>query len=328
MSIQLPDALENALQNLIQGVAMGPLGARAQSISTAYRQGMGSKKAVPGPADALAYALTRMPATFAAIDWVLDHALDVLPGIEPRSMLDLGAGPGTAAWAASQHWPDLARIILADRHGPFQELARTLSLSAPSPALLAAEFIDQDLSVQASFPRADLVIAAYVLAELEPDALFSFTRRAMLAADQLLVLVEPGTPAGHHRLMIARQTIIDMGAHILAPCPHQNACPMTGDQWCRFAVRLARSRSHRLTKGVDLPFEDEPVSYLVATRHGADNRASARIIGPPQRTKIGITLPLCRGAGLESILVPSRDRAQSAIARRLRWGDAYDPDPA
>ncbi|MGL1585795.1 small ribosomal subunit Rsm22 family protein, partial [Vibrio parahaemolyticus] len=43
--------------------------------------------------DALAYALARMPATYAAIAASLNALAEVNPEFAPQSLLDIGAGP-------------------------------------------------------------------------------------------------------------------------------------------------------------------------------------------------------------------------------------------
>ena len=111
---------------------------------------------------------------------------------------------------------------------------------------------------------------------------------------------------------------------ILAPCPHNQACPLVAPDWCHFSQRLARSRDHRLAKGAEAPFEDEKFSYLVVARPGIQVLApTARVLAPPHMAKPGIDLKLCSLDGrAEAAFVPRRDKPAYAIARRLGWGDA------
>jgi Mitochondrial small ribosomal subunit Rsm22 len=51
---------------------------------------------------AAAYGLVRLPACFAVASRVLHELSTRLPGFSPRSLLDFGAGPGTASWAAQE----------------------------------------------------------------------------------------------------------------------------------------------------------------------------------------------------------------------------------
>jgi ribosomal protein RSM22 (predicted rRNA methylase) len=51
---------------------------------------------------AAAYAASRMPGCYAAVLKVMEELHMRLPGFRPASMLDFGAGPGTAIWAAQK----------------------------------------------------------------------------------------------------------------------------------------------------------------------------------------------------------------------------------
>jgi ribosomal protein RSM22 (predicted rRNA methylase) len=174
------------------------------------------------------------------------------------------------------------------------------------------------------WPRADLVACSYALAEIAPDRQAAVVADLWAACDGLLALVEPGTPAGFARLRKAREALIFAGAQILAPCPHEAACPMVGEDWCHFAVRLPRSRDHRLAKGAEVPYEDEPYAYLLAARPGIGSPASARVLALPRSNKPGIDLKLCTPQGVEARFVGRRDKAGYAAARRLGWGDATE----
>src|SRR5450432_3128584 len=49
----------------------------------------------------LAYAAYRMPATYAVIQAALRHVHTAVPALQPRTLVDFGAGTGAAAWAAA-----------------------------------------------------------------------------------------------------------------------------------------------------------------------------------------------------------------------------------
>jgi ribosomal protein RSM22 (predicted rRNA methylase) len=141
-----------------------------------------------------------------------------------------------------------------------------------------------------------------------------------LTAD-MLVIVEPGTPAGWSRILAARDRLIAAGAYLLAPCPHARACPLQPPDWCHFARRVARSRLHRQAKYAEVPWEDEKFIYLATSRRpGA--KASARVIAPPRAGSGRITLKLCQpDATMAERQFTRRDGAAYKAARRLAWGD-------
>lgn len=138
-------------------------------------------------------------------------------------------------------------------------------------------------------------------------------------------MVEPGTPAGHERIIGLRARLIDHGAHVIAPCPHDDACPLIAPDWCHFTQRLQRSKAHKHLKGADLPFEDEKFSYVILSRTPAMQHP-ARVLAQPKVTKIAVTAKLCASDGLEVSEIPHRDKAAYKRAKKWTWGDAIFGD--
>jgi ribosomal protein RSM22 (predicted rRNA methylase) len=322
MTPDLPAALRAALDRALECVPRKGLAERAMRTSLAYRAGRPSSGVIREADDALAYALTRLPATYAACAKVFAEAAARAPDFTPQRLLDAGAGTGAASWAATETWPRLASLTWLDASPPFLELAAQLAADGPQ-ALRSAEARRADLTVAGPWPKADFVVASYALAEIPPDKQSSTIAELWSACEGVLALIEPGTPAGYARILAAREALIADGAAILAPCPHEAACPLTGQDWCHFSVRLPRSRDHRLAKGAEVPFEDERFSYLIAARPGiAAGPPHPRVLAPPRTGKPGIALKLCGLDGrVEQRLVGKRDKAAYALARRLDWGD-------
>ena len=326
MSYDLPPPLRLAADRLMEGVSRKDMAQRAGAISQRYRGGGGSAAVVTSQADATAYVLTRLPATYAACARVFAEAAGRAPHFAPQSLLDAGAGPGGAGWAALETWPQIAAASLLDSNRAFLDIAETLAADAPAP-LRAAQRLRADLTAPGDWTAADLVVASYALAEIAPAALAGTVERLWAATRGLLVLVEPGTPAGYRRLLAVRDQLIDAGARVLAPCPHAAPCPLSSPDWCHFSQRLARSRDHRLAKGAETPFEDEKFSYLVLARDGiVPAPPTPRVLSPPRAGKPGVELKLCTPAGaLENRFAARRDKAAYAVARRIDWGEAL-PD--
>ena len=322
MTPALPSALRAALDRALEGAPRKGLAERAARTSEAYRAGRPSSAVIREADDALAYALTRLPATYAACATVFAEAARAAPGFRPARLLDAGVGTGAASWAAIEAWPSLASLTWLDASTPFLTLAAQLGAGGPA-ALRGAEAHRIDLTVAGSWPKADLVAASYALAEIVPDKQNSTVIELWNACEGVLALVEPGTPAGYGRILAAREALIAAGAAVLAPCPHAAPCPLTGSDWCHFSVRLPRSRDHRLAKAAEVPFEDERFSYLVAARPGVlAEPPHPRVLAPPRTGKSGIALKLCSPDGqVEQRLIAKRDKPAYAIARRLDWGD-------
>lgn len=311
--MQLPPRLTAALDALLEGVARSDLAARARALSAGYRAGAASH-GITGRADALAYALARGPASFAANAAVLTRLAQVMPDFAPATLLDAGAGTGAASWAAQARWPGLA-ITMLDANASLRELAQALAQAGG----LNAQVLAGD--IHAVPGKADLVVASYVLAELPLDRIAAIAADLWEAAGQVLVLVEPGTPAGFARIRAARAALIAAGAHVAAPCTHDNGCPLGDPDWCHFSQRLARSRDHMALKSGTVPFEDERYSYVVVTREKVSH--GARILAPPLQAKPGLTFKLCDADGLRAQFVAGRDKDDYRRARKLGWGDLF-----
>ncbi|WP_374575297.1 small ribosomal subunit Rsm22 family protein [Phenylobacterium sp.] len=324
MGPELPAALSAAAEALLEGASRRDLAQRSARVSTAYRGGKTSGSAIVEAADAAAYVTARLPATYAAAAAALAEAADMAPDFAPRSLLDAGAGPGGASWAALGVWPGIEAVTLVDANPVFLDMARRLAGAGPEP-LARADLRRADLtSPGEGWPRADLVVTSYALAEIAPERLEAVVAALWEACAGLLVIVEPGTPAGAARIRASRELLIRAGAVTAAPCPHDQACPMTAPGWCHFSRRLPRRRDHRLAKGADAPFEDEKYAYVVLARPDLAIAArTARVIAPPRSSKPGLTFDLCGPDGLERRFVAKRDRTAFAASRRLGWGDRF-----
>src|ERR1700757_4274566 len=125
-SPDLPADLRIALDAKLQGVSRSDAAERAPNISQTYRGG-GTSIAIKTAADALAYALARMPATYAAVTASLNALREIRPGFAPTSLLDVGAGPGTASWAAAEAFSSLNGFTLLDANSALRALALDLS---------------------------------------------------------------------------------------------------------------------------------------------------------------------------------------------------------
>lgn len=315
----LPAELKAALDARLQGFSRTDAAQRSQKISTTYRAGGGSGT-IKSEADALAYALARMPATYAAVAASLSALTEIAPGLAPETLLDVGAGPGTASWAAAEAFPSLRDFTLLDANATLSRLA--LELARDSSRLSGCRYLPGDAATNlAEVSEADLVVASYVIGELAESDRRKLAETMWAKARHALVVIEPGTPAGYARILGLRQQLIATGAYVAAPCPHEKPCPLIAPDWCHFNQRLPRSQAHRQIKGAEVPFEDERFIYVALTRAPPVARA-ARVLAPPDVGKAEITAKLCTEDGVELAKIARRDKAAYAGARRWRWGDA------
>jgi ribosomal protein RSM22 (predicted rRNA methylase) len=309
---ELPPPLQAMLDELVRGADRARLEAAATGLTAAYREG-GAARPARSADDVLAYAAQRAPATYAATAAVLGRLREQRPRWRPRSLLDVGSGPGIAAWAATTIWPGLERVVFVEAEPEMVALGRRL---APP----GAEWVHGELD---ALPGAfDLVLAGYVLNELPPEQLERAAATLWRATADTLVAVEPGTPSGHGRVLALRAAVVAAGGFTLAPCPHDDPCPLEPPDWCHFSARLQRGEAHRAVKAVSRGFEDEKYSYVALGRERAP-RAEARIIRQPQIRPGHVLLQLSTRAGNDRVTVTKRDRERYRRARKSAWGDTF-----
>jgi len=330
----LPNDLRTALEQRLAEHSAAELRAAVTTLMATYRSG-GAPAAGPilsRPVEVAAYAAYRMPATYAAMRSVFG----ALPMLSPTSLVDVGGGTGAAAWAAVAAYPSITAITVLDRVDGALRLGADLARSATSAALRNATW--QRAMLPAGFPPAgspaDLVTMSYVLGELDGADRQALVDRAA-AAGGAVVIVEPGTPAGYARILATRDQLLALGHAVVAPCPHQLACPLGGPvggprgagDWCHFGARVNRTALHRRIKGADLPYEDEKFSYVAtvpAVAATIDADPEARVIRRPAQRKGLVALRLCRPDGTAADrTVTKRDPALYRRARDTSWGDAF-----
>jgi ribosomal protein RSM22 (predicted rRNA methylase) len=313
-----PGNLNDAIGAWLKHASIGGLVEKTARLSTSYRKGANSSTVDLG-----AYMVSRVPATFAANIRVHEALAQILPDFAPVSVLDIGAGPGTASWAALDRWTSIATITHCEQDQSFAWLAAKLNAESGLDALKRSTLMQKS---EAGLPldiKADIVIASYMLAEIPLETMPQVAKRLWDRTEHVLMLIEPGTPKGFARLRSIRETLLGQGAFVIAPCTHQNTCPMLGKNWCHFKTRVQRSREHMHAKQATVPFEDEAFSYLVMSRHPI-KQSGGRVVAPSTINKVAATLPLCNSAGLHDETIASRDKPAYKRAKKIGWGDVWE----
>lgn len=309
------------LEKMADGQSLKSLAQNYQSISDRYRGERDAKNTalqIRSVEEALAYAIARMPATYGAVHDVLGRAMETIPTLDPKTLLDIGAGPGTASLAAMEYFLHLKELRLVEPNAHLRGLSQHLCHAQEGEIL----FETASLSTADLDNHADLVLLSYVLNEIPANDLAENIKRLWDATKQALVIIEPGTPDGYELVLRIREILLQEGARIAAPCPHDLTCPLKDTSlWCHMSTRIERSSLHRKVKAdAALGYEDEKFSYIIATRLPAA-RPSARLIGHPHGQKL-ISLQVCEKTGTAATRVLSKRDEDYKTAKKLDWGDA------
>ena len=323
--MDLPTPLRAAIEAEIAGTPLADLRRAGEVLSGRYRaETRDGRMHLSDDLFAKAYAAARLPATYAALRASLASLAEGRPNFAPATLLDVGAGPGTALWAAVDAFPALSGATLLEASAPFRGLGQRLGAGAFA---FAPDWRAGDLAADlAAVPGADLVTLSYVLDEIAPAAIAPLADMLWSKTGGVLLVVEPGTPAGWARILAVRDRLIAAGAQVVAPCPHAQACPIIAPDWCHFAQRLPRSRLHLRAKEAEVPYEDEKFAYVALARDAPAAPSHQRVLAPPRAGSGKVRLKLCRPDGtIADTLVTKRDGDRFREARRADWGDRLEP---
>ena len=129
--MELPPTLRLAVDQVLEGVSTAQLAAATQALSQRYRNEVRDGRLhLSDQLAAQAYIATRMPATYAAIYTSLAAAAGRLPDLSPTTLLDIGAGPGTALWATLSVWPQLQSATLIETSPAIRAVGQKLAAFA------------------------------------------------------------------------------------------------------------------------------------------------------------------------------------------------------
>ena len=316
--IELPYNLQVALEQQTSRIKLSLLISDASDLSERYRNESGKgNRLLTKDSQAAAYSVVRMPATYGAVYTALSSALLHIGKDEFKTLLDVGAGTGAGTWACGQLL-SLSLTTCLERENAMSEFGKKMMDGCDN--FINTKWIDADITKDDMQYSADLVICSYVLNELSSDKRMSIVDKIWKCTDKMLLIVDPGTPAMFDEMREIRTHLLGLGAHILAPCTHENPCPVESPDWCHFTCRIARTKLHKLLKSGDAPYEDEKFTYMVFTKT-PHIKAISRIRRHPHIEPKKITLELCTASGLISRMFTKKDKEMFKKARKSDCND-------
>jgi len=327
--IALPAELRNAIAQALDAVPETRWLNAARALSEQYRN-LHSADAAPivrTRLDALGYAALLMPATYAQLYGAMHAAAARVPSWQPKTMLDMGSGPGTALWAATMCWQSLHDLTAWEREPMLIALGRDLARASANPALRHARWVQRNLS--APIERGitfDLVVLGHVLGEIPPEERGAVVTSAWRMARGMLLIVEPGTPGGFNVVRAARDLLLADGALTIAPCAHNLPCPLN-DDWCHFPQRLRRPEFQRRARGAPSPWEDAKYSYAALARFPPERPIWGRVILEPSFNKAYAGVLISSRDGVVRHRALKRDRDAFRWVKHLEWGQILEEKP-
>lgn len=260
------------------------------------------------------------------IGWKWDHVLRELRlrGWQPtgRTVVDWGCGSGIAgrrviSFFGSEHFDSLT----VWDHSP---VACDYAAEAAQRAFPALTVSQATPSFLASTERIGLLVISHVLNELPPEARDAL-RLLAVQADAIL-WVEPGTHDVSRQLGGFREQLRGSGFHIVAPCTHENECPMFAigrdRDWCHFFAPppseiFADSNWVKFGQRAGIDLRSLPYCFLALDRKPTVLAAPelSRVIGRVEHFKPYARWLNCDTTGLAELELPKR--ADLALFKQL-----------
>lgn len=314
--MDIPQELKEQIEKIITGLKHKNIIEESQAISKKYRENDGKgKKLVTKQTEAVAYAISRMPATYCAVYSVLSRVFANYNN-EIQTVLDIGAGTGAATWAIKE-FKNAQKITCLEREQAMRNTGKQLMHNN----LENVEWKEFDLISDTINEKADLVVTSYVINELSKEDRIKAIEKMWEATNGLLVIIEPGTPEGFKHINEAREMLLSQNANIVAPCSHNGKCPInTNEDWCSFYVRVARSGMQRQVKKGELSYEDEKFSYIAFSKTPIIAE-QARILRHPQINSGHVKVKLCTPNGLLEKTFSKKDGEVYKKIKKLGAGD-------
>lgn len=313
--------LISKIESLLKGHSLNALAKERENLTRLYRSNDCKNRlnSLSTDSQRLAYIASRLPATQRAVYQVLRELIKRTEGAQVLSLLDIGAGPGTALLAAVDASLPLMTATLLERDPGFIAIGKHLTEDFEH---IEQKWICQDVNKEFNISPHDLVIASYSLNELLEKDRLTLVLRLWELTEKFLVIIEPGTKAAFESLMKLRQSLLLKGAHLIAPCPHSNQCPLTEKDWCHFSVRVERSSFHRKTKDATLNYEDEKFSYLIFSKSKFEP-CHSRVLRRPFKGEGFVKLQLCSKNEIELKTITKKNKSEYLYARKIECGDEY-----
>ncbi|KAJ2719094.1 37S ribosomal protein S22 [Coemansia sp. Benny D115] len=242
-----------------------------------------------GKNEALAYLITRAPATYGVQFNVLRELAARMPdGWVPREILDFGCGPAPGLWAAQEVWPKLPHYRGIDVSEDMLLLAEDVAASAdPEKSATKIDFQRYLAPLpETQTPidsRPDVVIAAFTLSDMPSDAVRQkIVDELWSHTSDVLVLIDRGSPDAARMISEARAQILAKEqdpAHTLAPLPNDLPDPSHNTPaWIHFSQRVQRPTCTMRLKDSKSNVEDLRYSYTIMRRGARPERPAKPFI--------------------------------------------------
>ncbi len=253
------------------------------------------------------YVRTRLVLEEVAAHWSIQS-----PDIH---LVDLGAGTGAAGFAALatfSQWQPSSRLHLTmvdDKPAGFEFARRVYAAGSAIWPQARRHEVQADMHSYQSPAGAHVILASFAINEWmdaePPEKMRTWVRQQMnaLKPGGWLVIMEPALHSSVERLERLRDVIAaDKIARILAPCPHDQPCPMLAEKrgWCHEVRHWSPPSSLRMiNRTLQRDVHLLKFSFLVLEKSPPAAADWMRLVSPVKKEKGKY---VCHGCGADGKL--------------------------
>jgi len=326
--MNLPKEILNKLEELSYGQNKNEIAKNFRKISDRY---IGEKKGetlLNKSDEALAYAISRMPATYSAVKTSCEQMQEILNLIDKgylgnlKTLIDVGAGTGAATLALSE-FIDFKEIVCLEREDVMIALGKKLLEICENSNVNNARWTKFDIGCEELNNSSDVVITSYMLNEFSDEKVLDVVDKLWNMTKKLLIIVDSGTPKDHKRLIKIKNHLCKKGGKIVAPCTIGEGCALPENDWCHFSCRVERTKLHKEVKGADVPYEDEKFTYLIVARNDEMLQVKSinRVIRHPIINTNMVKVKLCVNGEIIEKIYTKKDKEMYKKVKKAKVGD-------
>ena len=289
-----------------------------------------------GQRESAVYLATQFPFNYGFLTSVLSEIRERNRTFFPSTILDFGAGPGTAYWCCLDTWNSekikqetkyVGIDISQDMIGLGESL---LNQTGPFPNAAFKRFLPI-YSSTTSFQnhQNDLVVCNFSLLEIYRDkSIFEMTLGNLWKLTKsYFIVVNRADKEGFHVTQLVKDFVVENGGYIFAPCSNDLPSDKT-DCACVFTHKIQLTELQRQVMSLKIAQSPLKFTYIVAckgNRPSSENSA-LRIVGPPSKLKNYVEFNLCSSGekGLVEGFVTKRESKEVYTkARKSKWGELW-----
>lgn len=299
----------------------------AVKLHDRYMQRAINGRYINNSSDALSYLGLRAPATYAQVFGALEQVKEMIPSWSPKSILDIGSGPGTAVWATLNTWPSIINAKCVDQNKDLLLLGEEIKQKAKLTTNILWEQKDAS-DISNTDNKFDLIIIANVLNELDKSKQQELLKKAFNLCTGTMIIIEPGTTIGINTIQQVIKEFTNK-TYLIAPYI-DNSLVIDSTNWIHFSKRFIRPEFQKRIKQllqhektqITSDWEDTKYAYVAFSKIYPEKKIDGRCIGSIKKQKGFIEVPLLLKTSIQLVKILKRDKLEYNFAKNLKWGEA------